>query len=98
VRNAALNLTQNTDVTNEQDTMINVTRLNRTPIVVNSDLIEFIENTPDTVITMVGDRKMTVLETAEEVVERVRAWRRSLQSPKYLAGMAQNPTGESDGY
>jgi flagellar protein FlbD len=78
---------QNTDVRNEQARMINVTRLNRTPIVVNSDLIEFIENTPDTVITMVGDRKMTILETAEDVVERIRSWRRSLQSP-----------GQSDGH
>ena len=77
--------------------MINVTRLNRTPIVVNSDLIEFIENTPDTVITMVGDRKMTVLETAEDVVERIRFWRRSLHS-QYPAGTARNPPGESDGY
>jgi flagellar protein FlbD len=78
--------------------MINVTRLNRTPIVINSDLIEFIENTPDTVITMVGDRKMTILETAEDVVERIRSWRRSLQSPEYTAGMARNPPVRSDGY
>ena len=98
MRNATLNLTQNTDVRYELDTMINVTRLNRTPIVINSDLIEFIENTPDTVITMVGDRKMTVLEAAEDVVERIRSWRRSLQSPEYPAGMVRNPPGESDGY
>jgi flagellar protein FlbD len=78
--------------------MINVTRLNRTPIVINSDLIEFIENTPDTVITMVGDRKMTILETAEDVVERIRSWRRSLQSSEYPSSMARNPPGESDGY
>lgn len=66
--------------------MINLTRLNRTPIVINSDLIEFIENTPDTVITMVGDRKMTILETADEVVERIRSWRRSLHSPDESGG------------
>jgi flagellar protein FlbD len=59
--------------------MIHVTRLNRTTVVVNSDLIEFIENTPDTVITMLNDRKMTVLETAEDVVEKIRTWRRSLR-------------------
>jgi flagellar protein FlbD len=96
VHNATLNLRQNTDVGKEQDTMIEVTRLNRTLIVVNSDLIEFIENTPDTVITMVGDRKMTVLETAEEVVERIRCWRRSLQPP-YPVGMARNQRDESYG-
>jgi flagellar protein FlbD len=94
VLNAAINLKQNTDVRKEQDAMINVTRLNRTSIVVNSDLIEFIENTPDTVITMVGDRKMTVLETAEDVVERIRCWRRSLQAP----GITRTSPGESSGY
>ena len=78
--------------------MINVTRLNHTPIVVNSDLIAFIENTPDTVITMLDDRKMTILETADDVVERIRSWRRSLQSPKVPEKMARNPNGESDGY
>jgi flagellar protein FlbD len=98
VRNATLNLRQNTDVGYELYTMITVTRLNRTPIVINSDLIEHIENTPDTVITMVGDRKMTVLETAEDVVERIRFWRRSLQSPEYPAGMVRNPPADSDGY
>jgi flagellar protein FlbD len=85
-------------VENEQDSMINVTRLNRTPIVVNSDLIEFIENTPDTVITMSDDRKMTVLETAEDVIEKIRSWRRSLLSPDTPAGMNRNPHGEAGGH
>ncbi len=58
--------------------MINVTRLNHSEVVLNSDLIEYIENTPDTLITLAGDRKITVRETPEEVVERIRAWRRSL--------------------
>jgi flagellar protein FlbD len=98
VLNATLNIAPDTDVSNELDTMINVTRLNRTRIVLNSDLIEFIENTPDTVITMVGDRKMTILETAEDVVDRIRSWRRSLQLPKYAAGTVRNPPDESDGY
>jgi flagellar protein FlbD len=98
VFNAALIIAQDTDVGNELDRMINVTRLNHTHIVLNSDLIEFIENTPDTVITMVGDRKMTVLETAEDVVERIRSWRRSLQSSKYPGGTMWNPPDKSDGY
>jgi flagellar protein FlbD len=63
--------------------MIDVTRLNRSSVVLNCDLIEFIENTPDTVITLKNDQKITVLETAEEIVNRVRAWRRSLLSPEY---------------
>jgi flagellar protein FlbD len=65
--------------------MINVTRLNRSSVVLNCDLIEMIENTPDTVITLTTDGKITVLETAQEVIERVRAWRRSLLSPDYAS-------------
>ncbi len=40
--------------------MINVTRLDHTLLIVNSDLIEFIENTPDTVITLSSNQKVTV--------------------------------------
>jgi flagellar protein FlbD len=65
--------------------MINVTRLNHTSLVLNCDLIEHIESSPDTVITLTNDRKITVQETAEEVVDRVRAWRRSLVSPEFPA-------------
>lgn len=67
--------------------MINVTRLNRTCLVLNSDLIEFIESAPDTVITLTNDRKLTVQESVEEVIEKVRAWRRSLVSPDFPNGV-----------
>jgi flagellar protein FlbD len=69
--------------------MINVTRLNRTCLVLNSDLIEFIESAPDTVITLTNDRKLTVQESVEEVVEKVRAWRRSLISPDFPNGVTK---------
>ena len=70
--------------------MINVTRLNRTSLVLNCDLIEYIENAPDTVITLTNDRKITVQETVEEIVERVRAWRRSLLSPEFPANSVRD--------
>ena len=60
--------------------MIQVTRLNRIPLVLNSDLIEYIEITPDTVITLTNGHKMVVAESASEVVERVMAFRRSIMS------------------
>jgi flagellar protein FlbD len=66
--------------------MIDVTRLDRSSVVLNCDLIESIENTPDTVITLTNDRKITVLEAAEEIVRRVRVWRRSLLSPRDVNG------------
>lgn len=63
--------------------MIHVTRLNQSSIVLNCDLIEHIESTPDTVITLVNNQKLTVLETADEVVERIRLYRRSILLPQY---------------
>jgi flagellar protein FlbD len=56
--------------------MIQLTRLNRIPMVLNSDLIEHIENTPDTVISLTTGQKIMVRESADEVVERVVAYRR----------------------
>lgn len=77
--------------------MINVTRLNHSSVVLNSDLIECIENTPDTVITLTGDRKITIRETPEEVIESIRAWRRSLQArdcPDHMARSAKTESGK----
>lgn len=51
--------------------MVRLTRLNRAPIVLNSDLIEHIDVTPDTVIAMTTGQVFRVLETAEEVVARI---------------------------
>lgn len=59
--------------------MIRLTRLNNRPLVVNSDLIKFIENAPDTVITLVTGEKIVVLETAEEVMTKVFQYRRQLR-------------------
>lgn len=58
--------------------MIHLTRLNHRPIIVNSDLIEHIETAPDTVIALTTGQKFMVLEGADEVVERIVAFRRSL--------------------
>jgi flagellar protein FlbD len=58
--------------------MIRLTRLNHVPLILNSDLIEHIEVTPDTVISLTTGQKLMVLESADEVVERVRDFRRSV--------------------
>lgn len=58
--------------------MIQLTRLNHVPLVLNSDLIEHVEVTPDTVVTLTTGQKIIVLESAEEVVERVIRFRRSI--------------------
>jgi len=58
--------------------MIQLTRLNSQPLTVNSDLIKFVEQSPDTVITLVTGEKVIVLETANEVLERVVQFRRQV--------------------
>jgi flagellar protein FlbD len=58
--------------------MIVVTRLNHTPIVVNPDLIVFIEETPDTIITLANGEKLVVEEKVGEVIKRVLDFKRSI--------------------
>ncbi|MEO8125666.1 MAG: flagellar FlbD family protein [Bryobacteraceae bacterium] len=58
--------------------MIRLTRINRQPVVLNSDLVEHLESTPDTVITLISGQKMVVLESPDEVVKRVIEFRRAL--------------------
>ncbi len=58
--------------------MIQITRLNKRPFVVNSDWIKFIEQSPDTVITLMNGEKIVVLETGDQVIERVVKYRRQL--------------------
>jgi flagellar protein FlbD len=56
--------------------MIEVTRINHVPLVLNSDLIEHIESTPDTVISLTNGQKLIVLEEPAELIRRVVAFRR----------------------
>ena len=58
--------------------MIQLTRLNHVPLIVNADLIEHLEVTPDTVVALTTGQKFLVLESADEVVERVIQFRRSI--------------------
>lgn len=60
--------------------MIQLTRLNHVPLIVNADLIEHVEVTPDTVVALTTGQKFMVLESAEEVVEKVIQFRRALLS------------------
>jgi flagellar protein FlbD len=58
--------------------MIQLTRLNNHPLSLNSDLIKFVEQSPDTVITLVTGEKIIVLENAQQVLDRVIQFRRSV--------------------
>lgn len=60
--------------------MIKVTRLNGKEFVVNAELIQFLEETPDTVITLVNHEKFVVKEPMDEVIRRVIGFSRSVRA------------------
>ena len=62
--------------------MITVTKINDRDIVVNCDLIELIETTPDTTITMTTGRKIIVLEKVDEVLDKVVAYKGRINKVK----------------
>jgi len=61
--------------------MIELTRLNGHPLIINAELIKFVEQNPDTVITLVTGDKMVVREPASEVMRRTLDYRRNLLYP-----------------
>ena len=56
--------------------MVQVTRLNGISVIINPDHIELIEARPDTVLKLTTGTSLPVRESAEEVVERIVAYRR----------------------
>ena len=60
------------------NTMIEVTRLNGTQILVNADLIELVEETPDTVITFTTGRKIIVKESRQQIKSLVKSYKREI--------------------
>jgi flagellar protein FlbD len=74
------------------EVMIELTRLNGNPLVLNAELIKFVEQNPDTVITLLTGDKMVVRESAPEVMHRVLTYRRillSLDTPSLQARSIQ---------
>jgi len=65
--------------------MIQLTRLNNSSLVVNSDLIKFVEQAPDTVITLVNGEKILVRESAAEVTARVVRFRQRVLGADWVA-------------
>lgn len=55
--------------------MIKVTRLDNREVLVNESLVEFVESTPETIISMTTGRKVVVRESVEEVVRRISEFR-----------------------
>ena len=66
--------------------MIKLTRLNQTAVVVNAEMIEFVEAIPDTILSLVSGKKVMVTESVDEVIERVIAYRRRCAEPLFSGG------------
>ncbi|MCF6466307.1 flagellar FlbD family protein [Clostridium sp. Cult2] len=58
--------------------MIKVKRLNGKEFVVNSDLIQFVEETPDTVITLTTGQKVVVVESVDQIIDKVISYKAKL--------------------
>lgn len=58
--------------------MINVTRMNGTELTINSELIETIEEVPDTVITLTTGKKIIVKESRQKVVNLVKLYKNEI--------------------
>lgn len=58
--------------------MIKVTRLNNKEVYVNPDLIETLESTPDTVITLTTGHKIIAIESIDELIDRIVQYKRKI--------------------
>lgn len=58
--------------------MIYVTKINDQKVLINADLIEYVESTPDTVITMTTGRKVVAKESIDEIVELAITYKRRI--------------------
>jgi len=63
--------------------MITVTCLNGRTLVINADLIEFVEETPDTIISLTTNKKIIVLETAEDIINKVIQYKRKIYTDSH---------------
>jgi flagellar protein FlbD len=74
-------------------TMIELTRLNQKKIFINPDLMKSIEETPDTIISMINGDQYLVLEKVPEIIEKIIYFRvtvvRRADTPSYLVKGAQ---------
>ena len=61
--------------------MIPLTRLNHKEFIINAEMIESAEATPDTVVTLVNGHKHVVKESVDEVVARVIRYKRQVLTP-----------------
>lgn len=61
--------------------MIQVTKLNQEEMVINAELIETLEATPDTHVNLIGGKSLIVRETIDQIIEKVIIYRRNIHQP-----------------
>ncbi len=68
--------------------MISLTRFNGTKFYINAEMIQMVEGTPDTVVTLTNNVKVLVKERPEAVVEKIINYQRLVHNPQlnYQAG------------
>ena len=78
--------------------MILLTRLNHEPLVINAELILFVERTPDTMVTMINGNRVHVRESVDEVIERTLDYHARVvhRDPKQLAAPPSAAAAASD--
>ena len=78
--------------------MITLTRFSGSVFALNSDLIERVDSTPDTVITLVDGTKYVVAEALDEVVAAIRAYRGAvIAESARLSALTELPPAQSSG-
>lgn len=61
--------------------MVKLSRINGAEVTVNAELIETIEATPDTIVSLSSGKKLMVVDSVDQVIEKVMAYRRALATP-----------------
>jgi len=72
----------------KESAVIILTRLDGKSVAVNEDLMVFVEQTPDTVLTMSSGQRLMVKEPLSDVIERIAAFRRSCVPPFVAEGVS----------
>lgn len=60
--------------------MIEVTKLNGVKVLINSDIIEIVEETPDTVISFTTGHKIIVKESRQDIKNLVKSYKRDIMT------------------
>ena len=70
--------------------LIELTKINNVKITVNADIIELVEETPDTVVTLTTGKKIIVKESRQEVTNIVKSYNKEIYSDLLSNGLEKD--------